>query len=118
LPIRLAANADYLQIELGGGYMRRLTKIVVVIGLPLAVLAWLVFYDNRVRSGFPRIEPGMSAAAVDHAVGGQGWLYRPCGKWGGNPPAGCVKEHVYPTLSGVWLVWLDADDKVIGKGRP
>jgi hypothetical protein len=95
--------------------MRTLAKILIVIVLPLGLLVWLIVYDQQVKSGFPSIEPGMSTSEVRQAAGNPTDVFSPCGKWGGDPPAGCEREYSYPTLTGIWVVSFDANGKVISK---
>jgi hypothetical protein len=95
--------------------MKRLITIFVVVAIPAALLAWLFTYDQRVKAAFPGIEIGMSAADATQALGAA--QVTSCGKWGGEPPAGCFEEHAYPSLTAIWLVWFDRSRKVIGKQR-
>jgi len=95
--------------------MKKLVISLAIILVPVILLAWwLVIYDERMESGFPRIEPGMAWHDVDQALGSP-IKEGPCGSWGKDPPVGCRTEAAYLSLTGIRLVWLDANRRVVGK---
>jgi hypothetical protein len=97
--------------------MRKLAiPVMVVLPLvPLALLAWIVIHHLLLKSGFAGIAHGASRAEVVRALGEPNSVSE-CGKWGGNPPAGCVQEFAYLSILAfpeVWVVSFDADDKAM-----
>jgi hypothetical protein len=87
--------------------------------LPLTLLAWAVAQHLRLKSGFSRIKQETSETEVVRAIGEPNSVAQ-CGKWGGEPLAGCIKEFAYLSIlafTDVWVVSFDADDKAVRKLR-
>jgi hypothetical protein len=104
----------------GWGMRKLAIPIMVVLPLvPLALLAWIVIHHLLLKSGFARIEHGTSRSEVVRALGEPNSVNE-CGKWGGNPPSGCVKEFTYLSILAfpdVWVVSFDAHDRAVRKLR-
>lgn len=95
--------------------LRRYLYVTLILVSLISLVWWLIHYDQRMESGFPGIGPGMSWQEVYQALGSPITESR-CGTWGSDPPpAGCATEYPYLSLSGIRVVWLDADRRVIGK---
>lgn len=98
--------------------MRKSTVLVIGL-LPLILSAWAIIHHLRLKSGFARIERGNSQTEVVRAIDEPNSVAR-CGKWGGEPPAECVKEFAYLSIlafTDVWVVSFDANDKAVRKLR-
>jgi hypothetical protein len=98
--------------------VRKLTILILVL-LPLILLAWAIMHHLRLKSGFSRIKQGTSQTEVVRAIGEPNSVEQ-CGKWGGETPAGCIKEFAYLSIvafTDVWVVSFDADDKAVRKLR-
>jgi hypothetical protein len=94
------------------------TTIIMML-LPLILLGWLIAHHLRLKSGFAHIEHETSQTEVVAALGEPNSVNE-CGKWGGNPPVGCVKEFTYLSylaFPDVWVVSFDANDKAVRKLR-
>jgi hypothetical protein len=95
----------------------RMTIILVL--LPLILLGWLITDHLRLKSGFAHIEHGTSQTEVVGSLGEPNSVNK-CGKWGENPPVGCVKEFTYLSylaFPDVWVVSFDDNDKAVRKLR-
>jgi len=93
--------------------------IVPMMLLPLILLAWLIIDHLGLKAGFAGIEHGAAGAEVVQALGEPNSIVK-CGSWGGDPPAGCVKEISYLSMlafTDVWVVSFDANDRAIRKLR-
>jgi hypothetical protein len=93
--------------------------MITLILVPLILLAWLIAHHLRLKSGFADIEHGTSQTEVVEALGEPNSVNE-CGKWGGKPPVGCVKEFTYLSylaFPDVWVVSFDANDKAVRKLR-
>ena len=98
--------------------MRKLTILIIGL-LPLILLAWAIIHHLCLKSGFARIERGNSQTEIVRAIGEPNSVAQ-CGAWGGEPPAGCVKEFAYLSIlafTDVWVVSFDANDKAVRKLR-
>jgi hypothetical protein len=87
--------------------------------LPGILLAWVVVHHLRLKSAFANIERGFSRAEIVKVLGEPHEVLG-CGHFGGTPPADCVKQLSYLSIlafTDVWIVALDANDRVVGKLR-
>jgi hypothetical protein len=85
----------------------------------VAILAYLVGRDQGLKSRFAAIDHGAPRSKVLEALGQPHALVK-CGTYGGMPPPECVQELTFVSVmpsSGVWVVSLDGEDRVVGKLR-
>jgi len=104
--------------DIGLAAVKKLAICVVVL-LPLIILAWVIGRYMNLNAGFARIERGNSPADVIRIMGEPNNVAE-CGRSGGTPAPGCVKEFSYLSVlvfTDLWVVSFDADDKVLRKAR-
>jgi len=93
-----------------------------IFGVPLLLLGWCSFENDRLEKGLQDVRPGMRLDQVVEIMGSPSWSGR-CfdPKYNVYSPlnAGCTKElGYYGALRGLpdghyYVVWFNADDKVI-----
>jgi hypothetical protein len=84
----------------------------------IAIVAWSLYSPKRYDQALERIQNGDSLHTVQGFMGREGREEK-CGAMV-NAPTHCAKELVFsdpgaPLLPRYWIVWLDANQRVVGK---
>lgn len=112
-----------------------LAALLLSIALLALYFGWKLTVIHRMQGRFDQVQLGSDAEAVratlgppDHVWQGDGMFVRPAealhpdfGSWENDWDQKCVRQYVYavPTyyLPVVWMVSLDANNRVVGKYR-